>query len=383
MVRSLLGLFVVAALITSALAAFWFLSAGDATGPDLPPTFVGESDHLQQTAIVPTLDTPIPDGQSAVWCASFQLAWDKLKAEVVKGPVEITNAKTVCDRLNKAGPVADDLPADGSYSAAGFEQQGIRATIAAEMARRFPKAPPPELSDFQGDGIHAYAYLEANVRFKHPYLANPRNFDFYGPKGDSHSVESFGIPPDAPHDKARELREQPALLFAKGDENFRTVDSFAIDLDRQSRPIQVIFARISRKATLAESVAEFERRIRAFASDPSRDGWELALRNGTLLVPNMRWKVRHQFGELLGPDKVVRIAGAPWRMVDAEQVVAFRLDPRGASVQSSARVAAVKGLPVSFQFDFPFLLYLKKRDAPHPFFVMWVENAELLCPSQP
>lgn len=120
MVRSLLGLFVVAALITSALAAFWFLSAGDATGPDLPPTFVGESDHLQQTAIVPTLDTPIPDGQSAVWCASFQLAWDKLKAEVVKGPVEITNAKTVCDRLNKAGPVADDLPADGSYAAAGF-----------------------------------------------------------------------------------------------------------------------------------------------------------------------------------------------------------------------------------------------------------------------
>jgi hypothetical protein len=26
----------------------------------------------------------------------------------------------------------------------------------------------------------------------------------------------------------------------------------------------------------------------------------------------------------------------------------------------------------------PFLIYLKKRGAGHPFFVMWVDNAELL-----
>ena len=54
--------------------------------------FNSDSDRLERTAFVPTLDTPIPDGKSAVWCASFQLAWDKLKEDVIKGPVEITNA---------------------------------------------------------------------------------------------------------------------------------------------------------------------------------------------------------------------------------------------------------------------------------------------------
>jgi hypothetical protein len=33
----------------------------------------------------------------------------------------------------------------------------------------------------------------------------------------------------------------------------------------------------------------------------------------------------------------------------------------------------------SFIFDRPFLIVVKKRGAEHPFFVMWVDNAELLC----
>jgi len=36
--------------------------------------------------------------------------------------------------------------------------------------------------------------------------------------------------------------------------------------------------------------------------------------------------------------------------------------------------------PKHFYFGRPFFLYLKKRDAQHPFFVMWVDNAELLVP---
>lgn len=36
--------------------------------------FEGDSSELQHTIIVPTLDTPIPEGKSAIWCGSFQLA---------------------------------------------------------------------------------------------------------------------------------------------------------------------------------------------------------------------------------------------------------------------------------------------------------------------
>src|SRR5438552_18000947 len=55
------------------------LNTPDEPTPSLPKSFDAPSTSLRQTAIVPTLDTPVPEGKSAVWCASFQLAWDRLK----------------------------------------------------------------------------------------------------------------------------------------------------------------------------------------------------------------------------------------------------------------------------------------------------------------
>src|SRR5262245_61995271 len=49
--------------------------------------FAGSSDRLQRTAILPTLDSPIPGGKSAIWCISLQLAWNVLKDDVAGGPV--------------------------------------------------------------------------------------------------------------------------------------------------------------------------------------------------------------------------------------------------------------------------------------------------------
>jgi hypothetical protein len=355
------------------LGAGWFALGPREAGKE---AFEGDSRELRRTAFVPTLDTPLPEGKSAVWCASFQLAWDQLKADVVHGPVEITNAGEICDRLNKAGPAADDLPAEACYAAAGLEDDGIRETIRAEMARRFPHAPPPELPGSAG-GILAYAYLEAEVRYEHPYLVNPKALRFQERGGKECRVGSFGIPDE---DLVAECKDQAGILFAEFDEHFRHLNAFAVDLDRHSRPNQVVLARVDRKQTLTETLAEVDRRSRAYASQPGAR-WDQTLSfRDTLLVPNMRWKVRHRFRELLGERKFLKFDGRDWPVVAAEQTVAFRLDPRGAGVRSSADVKAGKsGPPRHLHFDQPFLLYLKKRDAERPFFVMWVENAELLC----
>lgn len=61
----------------------------------------------------------------------------------------------------------------------------------------------------------------------------------------------------------------------------------------------------------------------------------------------------------------------------AMQVIRFRLDRNGAELASQAKIHA-KPAPTEFVFDQPFLLSIKKRGAQHPFFVMWVDNAELL-----
>jgi hypothetical protein len=61
----------------------------------------------------------------------------------------------------------------------------------------------------------------------------------------------------------------------------------------------------------------------------------------------------------------------------AQQDICFRLDRSGAELASESKMYA---MPVATHYVFgkPFLIYMQKRGEKQPYFVMWVDNAELL-----
>lgn len=65
-------------------------------------------------------------------------------------------------------------------------------------------------------------------------------------------------------------------------------------------------------------------------------------------------------------------------------MIDFALNRTGVSIKSEARIAIPPPAgrmpePRRFHFDRPFLIYVKKRGIEYsPFFVMWVDNAELM-----
>jgi hypothetical protein len=122
-----------------------------------PVAFEGDSSRLQRTVVVPTLDTPLPEGRNAVWCASFEMAWKALSRDVVKTPVLVSGAEEIAARLNASALAEGDLPGGGHYSAAGFVRDGIAEKIRDEMAERFPGVPPPNLEGPPPELIVAYA----------------------------------------------------------------------------------------------------------------------------------------------------------------------------------------------------------------------------------
>jgi len=92
----------------------------------------------------------------------------------------------------------------------------------------------------------------------------------------------------------------------------------------------------------------------------------------------MHWRVSHHFKELEGKDKQFLNPELSSLYLDtAFQMIQFRLDRSGAELSSESK-AFVAPIPSHFYFNRPFLIILKKRDVKHPFFVMWVDNAELL-----
>ncbi len=349
--------------------------------PPLEMTYDGNSTDLKHTIILPTLDTPMPKGKNVIWCSSFQLAWNQLKDNVIGEPVKLTGAEEIANRLNLAKQSRADISDESCYAAAGLVKDGILEKIQSEMAKRFPSEPQPDFSDVSPiDAIIAYSYLTANVKFRIPYFENQKEFIFRDSQENEAPVTSFGIRPEDDY-AYQKLRKQIEVLYSSyyPDPDRVALMEYAIDLCKDTKPNQIVLAVIEPKETLEQTLAYLDDKITGFTKEEFFHKFGI---NDVLLVPNIFWKITHHFKELEG--KYLANKGYESLYIRlALQMIQFRLERSGAELKSEAKVY-VSPMPNIFVFDRPFLIYMKKRETRHPFFVMWVDNAELLSkPSAP
>jgi hypothetical protein len=369
-----------AAVVVAAGIVGWTLKpwANNPSYRPSPFSFEGASDQLKETVVVPTLDSPLVDGKSAIWCVAFQLAWNRLKDDVAKGPVQLANAQAIADRLNHAPNTEDDLNPDGVFAAAGRTKDGIVEHIRSGMAGKFPNAPPPAI-DAAPTGAVAYACLAASVNFDIPFFESDKPLSFSDQTGKVSPVAAFGIRNNDSNAYGG-LRKQVEILY-RGDGALTGDEAaeFILDPCNTSRPYQVVVARVDRKATLAETLAEVEAKI---AHNAGRDAFFRYVRlRDTVLVPTLSWRITHQFHELEGRDKrFLNAALRDYHLDVATQTVQFRLDRSGADLAAEGKVIVKSAAAADSHFhaNRPFLVYMKKRDGSRPFFVAWVETAELL-----
>ena len=213
----------------------------------------------------------------------------------------------------------------------------------------------------------AYAYLEARVPFPSPYFESRNALEFVDSGGRANLVRAFGFREGKP--------DPPAELLVQG-QFWRFGESagghhFAVDLCRSSMPTQIVVACIEPGETLESTWKALEQAMVGTRARP------MFMPGDRLLVPNAFWQVRHTFVEL-SKGEVISPPGFP--AISAVQEIRFRLDKSGVELQSSADLKLLGGGAEDLRLNRPFLLYLKKRGADQPFFVMWVDNAELLQP---
>ncbi len=335
-------------------------------------TFDGPSTELGQTVVVPSLASELPGGKNVVWCSSFQLAWNGLKDDIIKEPVELAEHRELAELLNRPGPSKKDIGPDDYYANAGLVADGIIETIQNDMRKKFPEEPVPDFGDIgPATAVVSYSFLSANVRFKMPYFENDQKLVFVDSSGRETPVRSFGIREKDDYAYYK-LREQLEILFRDYEPDFKLKEC-AIDLCAKSRPNQIVIAMVEPRATLADTVAYIDQKAgpKAERGYMSRFG-----PNDVLLVPNLFWKIVHDYAELEGNHlENDKFKGYP--IEKARQVIQFRLDRSGAELKSESKMYCLP-MPTYFVFDRPFLIYMKKRGAEYPYFVMWIDNAELL-----
>ncbi|MBN2375779.1 MAG: hypothetical protein JXD22_05235 [Sedimentisphaerales bacterium] len=362
------------------LLVIWLMVGGGIIiiSDDVPTemSFSGDSAGLKQTVVVPTLDSPVPEGNNVVWCLSFQMAWDCLVDKVIKEPIELVEGDEVAELLNNSASSAEDMLEQSYYSNAGLVKDDIIQTIQQGMAAKFPMVEPPEFAGLErSDTILAYAYLAARVKFHVPYLEFDRKLVFRDVAEEETPVKAFGLWRSNPGDE--KIREQIEVLYSNVDyekRQFRNTE-FAIDLCKKTEPYQIVLACVPRRETLAATLADLQRKMQ---DDPLEPAERKFSEDEVLLVPEMFWKISHHFSELEG--KFLKNKNYAEYWIDkALQDIQFRLDRSGVVLESHFELAVKACVVREFIFDKPFLIYLKKRGGENPFFVMWVDNAELLA----
>ncbi len=340
------------------------------------PTFSGTSESLKETVIVPTLDSPCPPNKNVIWCSSFQLAWNEVRDHVLGAPLEVPEAAEVVARLNAAEQSVSDVDPDCVYATGGYIRDGIIAQIEKDMAARFPSHDLPDFNNygFEPNGILAYSFIRANVPLKYPFRHVDQGLAFTNSQGIQTRVAGFGLW-RAYLRRYRNIREQVEVLYVAFRDRSFEVRECAVDLCRHSRPYQVVVAMVEPRGSLAETLEHLRTQMVGFKQLPDYQ-WERRFgANDELRVPEMFWRIDHRFRELI--DRTVANTDPPLPILEALQTVEFRLDRSGAVLESEARLS-VMSAPRHLEFNRPFLIYMQKRGAEHPFFVMWVDNAELL-----
>lgn len=338
-----------------------------------------DSSSLKHTSIVPTLDSPCPKNRNVIWCSSFQLAWNQMKNDVIGEPIQVVGVEELAARLNTAEQSSADLEPRSFYAAAGRINQGIINRIEKDMAAKFPSHSLPDFSYISAypEGILAYSYLMANVPFKYPYRQVINEFIFTDSNGLKTNVDAFGV--WGLHSQYKRMREQAEILYFHEDRNETNINlrmkEFAIDLCEHSKPYQVVAAVVEPKDSLAQTLDYVRRQITDFNKNSRYRDMTRLDDIDVLMLPEMFWEIDHRFDELIG--KIVANANPPMPVLEAMQWIKFKLDRCGAMLESEANIR-VAAIPRFFKFNRPFLVYMKKRDCEQPFFVMWVDNAELL-----
>ena len=345
-------------------------TAGTVNGSVSPPAFDGDSRELRATVVVPTLETPIPVGKNAIWCASYLATWKAMETDIFKEPISLQGSPAFALSLNKADDPRPWIPESSLYVAAGWCRDGIIDKIGKDLAEKFPAKSRPNFPKLSPEAIVSYAYLDAEVKFSFPYLQNKKPLIFTDLGGTKTELKSFGQF-SKNHSQQSPL---PKILHIARDNKMRLTECI-IDLDGESQPNQIILAYMESKANLTEMIRSLNSQLSNRAHDY---GYGEADPLDMLIVPDIVWNITHRFEEIEG--RPLNNSGFEMlQLMVAQQDIQFRLDRNGAAITSEARTNLELSPPVHAIFDRPFFLCIMKRGEEMPFFVMWVANAELLC----
>jgi len=330
------------------------------------------NDDLKKSHVTSHMEVPIQTDQNIIYSSTFQIAWNRLKNDVINEDIKVEKPVEIVPFLNKGLSSEADISEKDYLAMAGFVRDDIVGKINRDLKRKFGfDALLLDATQYDDpDIILAYAYLNKNLQFENPFEDFKHPITFYTERG-REEIEGFGIHKYSSKPEHSKIKKQVEILHYENQRNF------IIRLNSKSTDDEIILAKIAPEKTLLKTFEKINSKISGCRP-------MYLEKNDILQIPKFNLALIHSYSSLLG----VHLANKGFEdyfFYQATQNINFKLDESGAKVKSESRIALKKGGGITFKiliFNSPFLLYVKKKDGKYPYLVMWIENTELMVKSK-
>lgn len=289
---------------------------------------------LPNTKVWPTADVEVKAGESLLYCPTMALAW---QTYVTQQPQ--TNFTTLGRQLLDSTFTSKDI-----------------------ATRDF-------VIDVDSSGPKVTCTLNKHLAFSAVFDSFNLPLSFHDSTG-THKVKSFGV--------TSHWKDWRFALAQVRVHDYSSPDNFIISISNLNYE-DLILARIPPPKTLSDGIQEVSNRIRDSRLSPAA---REVVAEEDLVIPTLELSVFADF------EKQLNHADQPTgtRVEQARQVLQFRLDERGAVIQSEAEVVGENGAyeyapgTRTFIFDKPFLIMLREASTRPPYFAAWIGNTDLMMP---
>jgi len=310
------------------------------------------------------LDEPLAAGQTVVWTAAFQAAWDRM-ADTLGMPEGIELAAPADPEAVRAlnsgrldAGVVD--PRDLTVVAGPATEATLNAIDQVSGRPRPADAPPPSPRD-----LVAFARLNASVRYEIPFFTAEEPL-LFGPA--EVPVRAWGLRQEARSESAERMREQVRVHIPADASRAACTQAAVVVLTGAGGKRVVVSGRPPR-GTLRDTWQDVSAVI---ATAPARK-FSGADR---LTIPRIAIVAGRAYDE---------IAPAAFSLTEhvlsmARQDLRLVVDERGAEVDAEAVVIVTGSVPLELEFTGPFLVALLASGSDVPFVVAWIGSENGLTP---
>lgn len=284
--------------------------------------------ELRNTDFVACLTTPFKSENNLVYAVTIPIVWNKIKNEIGQ---TITNfSSKELEQLNSFTSYKDVLNPNEYQCSAEITEGEIKAN--ANFKKLLPFAKPLEK-------FHS------------------------GLKFGNHLVESFGF-----------LGESSTAQI----NYFNSSDKFSISLFPENKEHEIILIMHQDVKSPLNSFSEY---LEVLEKESNFDE-SLAMQD-KIDIPCLRFNLGKNYDEFIG--STFNTPNKTFEIISAYQRNAFVLNEKGAEVESEAYMAVTESIeetkntyPKMMIFNKPFVIFLNRKDAKHPYFGVFVQNTELM-----